>query len=269
MGVEWCLRKAAVSVRGTAAAILFVLVVFLIGGVVFSAAALAEGEKVESAEYWTVASEDHFPPYNFTNKGQRTGIDTLIVNAILAEIGVNPLHKALSWPEVVKLLDTNRVDVAFQFVGSEERFRKYILVGPYRTGTTVIMVKKGKAVPFKTVNDLVGLRIGVVKGFNYAPDFDTATNLTKVEAGGSLTNFRRLFLDIVDAIVGDRKTLEYFAEQDGSLNRVEFLERPLIMAPRYIAFPRQKADKAERFRAAYERLKAQGVIDRIIADWQE
>ena len=257
------------SMRCVTAGIALGLGLLLAGSLLAPAAAKADGDKTENSEYWTVASEDHFPPYNFTNKGQRTGIDTLIVNAVLAELGVTPLHKAVSWPEVVKMLDTNRVDLAFQFVGSEERFKKYIMIGPFRTGTTVIMVKKGKAVPFSTVNDLVGLRIGVVGGFKYAPDFDAATNLTKVEAGGSLTNFRRLFLDIVDAIVGDRKTLEFFAEQDGSLSRVDFLEKPLVMAPRYIAFPRQRADKAERFRKAFEKLKAQGVIDRIVADWQE
>ncbi len=269
MGVVRTQPGAATAVRRVGARLFFVAALVAVVVSLSVVAAHAEGEKTDSSEFWTVASEDHFPPYNFTSKGQRTGIDTLIVNAVLKELGVSPVHKAVSWPEVVKLIDSNQVDIAFQFVGSEDRFKRYIMIGPFRVGTTVIMMNKGKAVPFKTIADLVGLRIGVVKGFNYAPEFDSATNLIKFPAGGSLTNFRRLFLDIVDAIVGDRKTLEYFAEQDGALDKVEVLEKPLILAPRYIAMPRQRAAKAERFRAAFERLKANGTIDRIIADWQE
>ncbi|MEI8393902.1 MAG: transporter substrate-binding domain-containing protein [Rhodospirillaceae bacterium] len=255
---------SAMALRGVLFAGLLVI------GIVSMAASVgAEAGKTSGPEYWTVASEDHFPPYNFTSKGKRTGIDTLIVEAILKELGVNPQHRAVSWPEVVKMLDSNQVDIAFQFVGNETRFKKYFMIGPFRTGTTVIMMKKGTAVPFNTIDDLTKLRIGIVSGFNYAPDFDKAQNLTKVPAGGSLTNFRRLFLDIVDAVVGDRKTLEYFAEQDGLSNKLEILEKPLILAPRYIAMPRQRAERAERFRAAFEKLKADGTIERVIADWQE
>ncbi|MEI6557694.1 MAG: transporter substrate-binding domain-containing protein [Rhodospirillaceae bacterium] len=267
MAVDRSLWIAAV--RNLTVRTLFAVAVLGAGVAGVPAGAGAEAAKSGGTEYWTIASEDHFPPYNFTNKGQRTGIDTQIVNAILKELGVEAQHKAVSWPEVVKLLDTGKVDVAFQFVGNEERFKKYFMIGPFRVGTTVIMMKKGKTVPFNTVKDLVGLRIGIVKGFSYSPDFDAADFLTKIPAGGSLTNFRRLFLDIVDAIVGDRKTLEYFAEQDGLRDKVDVLEKPLILAPRYIAMPRAQADKAARFRDAFERLKAVGAIDRIITDWQE
>ena len=219
-------------------------------------------------EIWKVASEHDFPPYNFTSKGQRTGIDTLIAEAVLAEMGVTPLHIAVSLPEVKQLLDQNAVHMGFQLIGTEKARRRFILVGPFREGRTELMVKKGAAIRFDSLDDLVGLRLGVVRGFAYSEAFGADKRLTKVRAYASLTNFRRLFLGVVDAVVGDRLTLLYYADLDGVRpDKFEFLPKPLAIEPRYFAFPLKRAAEAARFQAALDRLKADGTIDRIIASW--
>ena len=237
-------------------------VVLAIAGM--AGAAAAEGVR----EIWKIASEHDFPPYNFTSKGQRTGIDTLIAETVLAEMGVTPLHIAVSLPEVKQLLDHNAVHMGFQFIGTEKARRRFILVGPFREGRTELMVKKGAAVRFDSLDDLVGLRLGVVRGFAYSEAFGADKRLTKVKAHASLTNFRRLFLGVVDAVVGDRLTLLYYADLDGVRpDKFDFLPKPLAIEPRYFAFPLKRAEEAARFQAALDRLKADGTIDRIVATW--
>ncbi|WP_257792877.1 substrate-binding periplasmic protein [Azospirillum argentinense] len=124
------------------------------------------------AENWTVASEDYFPPYNFTERGKRTGMDTEIVDAMLKDIGVYPVHRPMAWPEVVRAHDENEVDVAFQFFTSPRRLERGHLVGPYRVGATVLMVRSNSEITYARIDDLQGLRIGVVDGFEYTPEFD-------------------------------------------------------------------------------------------------
>ncbi|MCW2241050.1 substrate-binding periplasmic protein [Azospirillum canadense] len=219
------------------------------------------------AEYWTIASEDHFPPYNYSFNGNRTGIDTEIVNALLKELGVTPVHRPLAWTEVVQSMDENTADVGFQFVASPARFAQYNMTGPFRTGTTVFMVRKDSPITFERLEDLAPYRIGVVDGFSYAPDFDAATYLEKVPASSNVVNFRRLMLGLVDVIVGDLHVLNYMAKQDGRLKNVRVLPKPVGLIPRYIALPKARKEKAERLQAAFVKLRDNGTITRIVDSW--
>ena len=201
-----------------------------------------------NAEYWTVASEDHFPPYNYSFNGNRTGIDTEIVNALLKELNVTPVHRPLSWSEVVQSMDENTADIGFQFIASPARFAQYNMIGPFRTGTT-------------------SYRIGVVDGFSYAPDFDAATYLDKLASSSNVVNFRRLILGRVDVIIGDLHVLNYMARQDGRLKDVRVLPKPVGLIPRYIALPKARKEKAERLQAAFVKLRDNGTIARILDNW--
>ncbi|MBP2227814.1 polar amino acid transport system substrate-binding protein [Azospirillum agricola] len=231
----------------------------------FAAAALAAAPA--RAEYWTIASEDHFPPYNYSFNGKRTGIDTEIVAALVKELGITPVYRPLSWSEVVRSMDENTADVGFQFIASPARFAQYNMIGPFRTGTTVFMVRKDSSITFDRLEDLTPYRIGVVDGFSYAPDFDAATYLEKVASSSNVVNFRRLMLGRVDVIVGDLHVLNFMAKQDGRLRDVRVLSKPLGLIPRYIALPKARKEKAEKLQAAFVKLRDDGTIARIVDSW--
>jgi len=219
------------------------------------------------AEIWTISSESYFPPYNFTLKGKRTGMDTEIVEAMLARLGKTPIHRTGAWSDVVRDLDTNQTDIAFQFLGSGKRAEIHSMIGPYRDSTTVIMTRKDSPLVFESIEDLRGLRIGVVSGFEYSPEFDKSDVFTRLVSSGNAINFRRLLIGRVDAIVGDREVLKFQAESDGHADKVRILPKPLNVTARYIAVPRQRRDKAEQLRAAFESIKADGTLARIIEAW--
>lgn len=219
------------------------------------------------AEIWTIASEPSLPPYNFTEKGQRTGIDTQIIEAVLHHIGVTPVHRVVPWAEVIASVELNTIDLAFQFVGTPERFEKWSMVGPHRIGQTVLMARANSTVRFQSLDDLRGLRIGTVQGFSYTPEFDKATFLTKLPSSNNLINIRKLLAQQIDLVVGDRHTLTYYTEQDGRLRDIKFLPKILGDVPRYIAFPMARAEKAARFRGALENLQRNGTISAIINRW--
>lgn len=232
------------------------------------AAALFTAATPARAENWLVASEDFFPPYNFTLRGKRTGMDTEIVEAMLKEIGVYPVHRPMTWPEVVRAHDENEVDVAFQFFTSPRRLERGHLIGPYRVGATVLMVRSDSDIDYTRIEDLRGLRIGVVEGFEYTPEFDKSGLFEKVESSSSVVSFRRLLLGRVDAIAGDLQVLRYLADNEGRTGSVKILSKPLAMVPRYISVPKPRTEKAQRLRAAYEKLKKDGTIDAIIRNWE-
>lgn len=236
-------------------------------GVLIGSLAVLAPSTAMPAEYWTIASEDHFPPYNYSFKGKRTGVDTEIIEALLKELNITPVHRPLSWREVVQSMDENTADIGFQFIASPARFEQYNMIGPFRTGTTVFMVRKDSDIAFDRLEDLAPYRIGVVDGFSYAPEFDAATFLEKVPASSNVVNFRRLILGRVDVLVGDLHVLNHMARQDGRLKDVRVLPKPVALVPRYIALPKARKEKAERLQAAFVKLRDNGTIGRIVDSW--
>ncbi|MBF0462586.1 MAG: amino acid ABC transporter substrate-binding protein [Magnetococcales bacterium] len=219
------------------------------------------------AETWQVASDDNLPPYNFSLRGKRVGLNVEIVEAILKSIGVTPLHRALSWTEVLASLENDDIDIAFHLVGTKERFARYHMIGPLRIGTTVFMARKEDTIHFQQLEDLKGLVIGVVRGFAYTEEFDKADFLDKLPASSNLTNIRRLLLGRVDLVVGDMNMLQYLATQDGRMKDLQFLPKELGRVPRYLAMPKSRSSKAERVQEAFTKLEQQGVIKKIIQSW--
>lgn len=220
------------------------------------------------AETWTVVCEEEFPPYNYTEDGKKTGIDTEIVYAVLKEIGVTPAHDGLPWNRVVAMLDQNQTDLAYQFVGTPERMERYSMVGPIRVGHTVFAVPVDSALAYDTLEDLKGKTIGLVQGFSYSTEFNEAGFLNKdVSATNNEILVRKLAAKRYDVIIGDFNTLNFLAARNHLSEQIRFLPKVYQDVPRYVAFPKQRADKADRFRAGLEAVRARGEIDAILKRW--
>jgi len=220
-----------------------------------------------STEIWTVASESFFPPYNYTFKGRRVGVDTEIVEAMLKVINVTPVHQAQGWNEVVRALDGNKVDVAFQFLGTGKRDQTTFLIGPYRTGVSVLMVRRNSKLEYETPADLVGKRIGIVEGYDYGPEFENTAGIRKLYSSNNTINFRRLLIGRVDAIVGDKQVLLFNAEYYGQSEKIRVLSKPILSADRFVAMPKARPEKAARLKTAFERIKADGTLAEILTRW--
>lgn len=237
----------------------------LLTALIMTLAALGSAQ----AETWVVVSDENFPPYNFWQNGQRAGIDHEIAEAVLTHIGVKGEHLAVPWSRVLLSLDENKVDMAFQLVGNPERFAKYVMIGPFRTASWMFAVPMdSKMKEWETYEDLRGLTVGVVQGFSYAPDFNSAQFLTKETSIDNMTLIRKLVQKRIDITVGDPNVLGYFASAHGVFDRLRFLPKPLGTGDRYFAFPKQRAEQAERFRIGLTQLKENGNIQTILERWK-
>jgi polar amino acid transport system substrate-binding protein len=221
-----------------------------------------------AAEQWTVVCEEEFPPYNYVEDGKKTGIDTEIVDVVLKQLDVTPVHEVLPWNRVIATLDQNQADLAYQLAGTPERFERYAMVGPHRVGRTVFATPADSPLTYDKLEDLKGKTIGVVQGFSYAKEFNEAGWLTKdTSATNNETLVRKLAAKRYDVIIGDFNTLSFLAARHKLTDQIRFLPKIYQEVPRYIAFPKQRADKAERFKTALEAVKARGEIDAILTRW--
>jgi polar amino acid transport system substrate-binding protein len=222
-----------------------------------------------ASEVWVVVSEANSYPYNYWEKGKRTGLDAEIVDAILNDLGVTPVNHTMSWRDVVKSVDTGICDMAYQFTEywGQRQSSPIIMVGPFRYGKTVLMTRNESNFDINSTEDLVNYRIGVVDGYRYTQDFDNNKNIEKLVSASTTVNLRRLLLNRVDLIIGDRDSLRATAELEGKLSQVKILPLVLGDGPRFFAFPYEKPEKAAQFEASFKKLKESGVLDGIYKNW--
>jgi len=222
------------------------------------------------AETWTMVSEDDVPPFVSIDHGHKVGLDVDLVGAVLREVGVEAEHRGVPWNRVLQLLDRGKVDLGFPFVASPEYSARYILVGPIRLGRSALAGVAGTRIEFKEFSDLKRFVVATVQGYAYSPAFDHAAGLRKDQTATSqLLLLKKLIAERDDLIAGDADTLKALAEREGLTRRIAFLPHLIEEAPRYVAFPKDQADKAARFGAALERVRASGELDRILDHWHD
>ncbi len=222
------------------------------------------------AQTWKIACEEDFPPYNFLDeKKNKIGLDTEIVAAVLAYLDVKYELNVYPWKRVVNLLDTHQVHMAYQFVGSPERFSSYLLIGPIRSGFTVFFVHKDSAIQFNTLDDLRPYTIGTVKGFKYTNEFDQADFLKKDDSAIDNEQLvKKLAVKRVDMIIGDRDTLSFLARRAGVYDQIQLLPKVLREVPRYVGFHTSERARAGLFAHGLNAIIANGTHAQIVAKWR-
>jgi polar amino acid transport system substrate-binding protein len=222
---------------------------------------------LQANETWIIASETTFYPYNYWHKGKRTGMDAEIVEAILKDLNVIPQHFTASWPQVVAAVQEGQCDMAYQFSG-ERDLSSLILVGPFRISKTMFIAKAGQNFEIASIKDLENYTVGTVEGYIYSKEFDHNPNIRKKSSSTMTIGLRRLIIGRVDLMIGDLYNLKATANLDGKLQDIQILPWVLNHSERYFAFPLNRRENAEKFRASFEKLKQNGTISKIIKKWE-
>jgi polar amino acid transport system substrate-binding protein len=150
---KWLSRREVLLASGTAV---------LLGGTIVGARADTL-EKIRSQGKLVVATEMQFPPFDFIENGQYTGVDKEILDEVGKEIGVKVEYIDLPWTSVLPGLEAKK----FDFVGApinatKERMKRYLFTGPFAySGNAFIKQVNNNAVG--KPQDLAGKTVGVIK----------------------------------------------------------------------------------------------------------
>lgn len=221
-----------------------------------------------AAEEWRIGSMENFAPFNYANAaGDYVGVDVEIVEAALARAGVRARHEPRSWARAISEFESGETDMLMQLSPNPERFATLIMIGPIRWTQTVFAVRRDSEIAdIPDLAALSGRTVGVVAAFFYSDAFRDAQGFTRVEAYNDEINLRRLAAGRIELAVGGRATMAHIARNKGVLEDVRFLPTPLVVNPRYVAFPRtpRGAEHAVRFDRALEEMRQDGALQRII-----
>ncbi len=220
---------------------------------------LAENFKIYTEEY---------PPYNYSENGNITGISTEIVREILHRINHPDTIEVSSWSTAYHLIKEEDYIALYSTTRAPFRENLFKWVGPLVPNNTVLFARTTDGVSIGSIDDArkVG-QIGVYKddygelllkqkGFtNLRPALDNRSNLKNLIDG-------KIDLWIINELTGNQMARE--AGQANLIKKVFDVQKEFM----YIAFSKNTPDEViDKWQKALDEIKSDGTYAQIFSKW--
>ncbi len=220
---------------------------------------LAENFKIFTEEY---------PPYNYTENGNITGISTEIVREILHRINHPDTIEVSPWSTAYRLIKEEDYKALYSTTRAPFRENLFKWVGPLVPNNTVLFARTSDDVSINSIDDARKVRqIGVYKddygelllkqkGFtNLRPAPDNRSNLKNLIDG-------KIDLWIINELTGSQMAQE--AGQANLIKKVFNVQKEFM----YIAFSKNTPDKIiDKWQQALDEIKSDGTYAQIFSKW--
>lgn len=233
------------------------------------------GAKAMAADI-AVFSGDGSPPKMYVQEGKNRGILIDILHYAEQQLQEDRLRLAL-YPWARAYLQASSGDGGIVGLSwTRRRDDLFDYSDPLFFDEVVIVVRRGNEFPFKTLSDLQGKRVGVVRGASYGEAFEKAQNNGLFVAdgdNGAHNRLQKLVAGRIDCALfnvgraGFEETLRIHKEFMPFKDVLVVLPVPLRSDPNFLAFPKSMQMKAwlEKFNQIIKKGYARGDIPKIIA----
>jgi polar amino acid transport system substrate-binding protein len=220
--------------------------VFALAGLPASgrAATLAD---IKKRGYMSVATEDDYRPFEFTENGKPTGYDQELLEAMKKSLGFEVRQDIVPWTGILPGVTTGKYDAAVTAIlVTAERMKTLDFCSPVAESTDYYLKRKGDP-KIKSLKDLSGLPLGVEAGSAMLKMLPQLDEMLKA-SGGSLGKivpyqgypeaYQDLAVGRIDYVVNTLLSLESIAKEKPTVFEVgEAVSKPV-----YIAWAVQKGN---------------------------
>jgi polar amino acid transport system substrate-binding protein len=216
-----------------------------------------------------VALDAQNPPFMYAARdGQPRGVYPLLLRTLFAHLDQPARIVCLPWPRALAGLDRAEHGVGGLYATAERQAR-HDFSQALHVETIKVYTRRGGLRLFDRIDDLRGLRVGVLRGWSYGDSFDAANRAGLFLAepvSSDAQNFGKLergFLDVAVAIEQSGDALL----AGGDHPSVRALPNPLTENPTYLAFNKGAQQRAliVRFDEQLEKLRRSGEHARIVS----
>ena len=175
------------------------------------------------------------------------GLAAELVSTALSRAGYTMATKVDTWPRAYEGTASGVYDVVISVWQTPEREKELLFSEPYLFNDIVLFSKKGRALPFKSVDDLADYTIGVENEFAYGGGFDERTDFKRVVNNSLIENLLLLRRGKVDLVIGDRWSLYYALTSfmPDAVPELEMLPNALVRRALHMGVARSRADAAK------------------------
>lgn len=164
-----------------------------------------------------VAATSEYIPYIIYDKqsGKVKGIDVDIVEEIYTRAGYDINFLITPFDTALHLIETKAADLLPNIAKNNERLNYMSFSQSYRNEETFNFYQRKDIKPIHSLNDLKGLRVGVLSGYSYYKAFDSLTHILRAESHSEALLFDKLSKGTLDALIIDHFTGDYLFKDLG------------------------------------------------------
>ena len=209
------------------------------------------------------------PPFMSSRAGYAVGLYPTVIRAALGRCHGNVRVQAKPWKRAFVEIDKARAGVGGLYKNAE-RLAKYDFSDPIYVENIAVYYRQVRPLEFRSVSDLHGKKVGVLRGWSYGDAFDTArTNgsIATEEVSGDRSNFLKLLDGRLDAVLA----IEESGRTTLAAPRMRGIDQAgvyLASFPVHLAFNKAagKGDLLACFNKALAEMKIDGSFDRIVRE---
>lgn len=233
----------------------------LLGLLLLSGQVRAEGTLRMALSDW--------PPYVETT-APSGGVAIELVRTALERIGYDMAIVDEPWSRSLEGASLGVYDALPNAWYNERRNATFLFSKPYLINQIKFIKRKDNPFQFRTMEDLKGQVIGIVKDYAYDDRFDSARGLTRFVNNHVLENLLLMLQGQVDVTLDDEWVLRYEIMQymASSRDQFEILPKPFATRGLCFAMNRQHPKAKEiikAFDAEIAEMRTDGTYDRILA----
>ncbi len=206
-----------------------------------------------------------FPPYESVDENNNVvGIDADIAQTVADKLGMKLEIINMEFDALIPALNAKQLDFAMAgMTASPERAEQVDFTTPYATGIQAIIVPEDSQIV--AIEDLKDKKVGVqtgTTGDKYCSDDLGEEHVQRFESGVVAT--QALVNGQIDAVVIDNEPAKAYVEANEGL---KILDTQYTVEDYAAAIAKDNTEMYDKINGALEELKADGTIDKIIAQY--
>lgn len=148
-----------------------------------------------------------WPPYIYEEDNELRGLDYETAQIVLQRLGVQANWQLMPWRRSLLAFQQGRADAILDVFHTSERDATMLFPSePMSQVEFVLFYAKARPYPFRRLDDLRGLKVGVSAGYWYADQaFRESPLFIREPAPNHAANFGKLVRDRVDLVINDRR----------------------------------------------------------------
>lgn len=200
-----------------------------------------------------------WPPYVYEENGVLRGLDYETTQIVLQRLGVEAEWQLLPWKRCLATLEQGQAEAILDIFRTPEREATIVFPSePMSQVEFMLFYAKARPYPFRHINDLQGLKIGVSAGYWYADQaFRESELFTREPAPSHVANFGKLLRDRVDLVINDHRGGHFLIAQMGLGKEIGHHPQVLSRDQLYLGLRRNAGldELAQRFASELRRFK--------------
>ena len=208
--------------------------------------ALAQAEELRVAY-------TNYPPFAYTEEGKASGITIDLIRAVCQRLQIEPVFTHRPFARLLYDLRNGAVDCGANVFWAADR-EAYVYYTPFSSiyEEMVVYVNRSTSVLPKSLDDLLGKKVGAVRGYHYGEGVLAKFKKNVVFVKDSHTLFKMLAEGRFDVALGNRYAGNAILEELGIKDQVGGAFA-LAREPFFIAFSKKLDKRGEELASAFAR----------------